>query len=90
MWSPGLLVFQDCEQRRRMGPPLFRPRPLPRLAYLCKLKHPLYCRTELTLQHGRHHAATGHLTRDEVFVPKTRKMRGIEEPKEEGEVQGLK
>jgi len=41
------------------------------------------------ISHGRHHAATGHLTRDEVFVPKTRKMRGIEEPKEEGEVQGI-
>lgn len=22
-------------------------------------------------QHARHHAATGHMTRDEVFVPKT-------------------
>lgn len=24
------------------------------------------------ISHGRHHAATGHMTRDEVFVPKTR------------------
>jgi omega-6 fatty acid desaturase (delta-12 desaturase) len=46
--------------------------------------------SELTLQHGRHHAATGHLTRDEVFVPKTRKMKGLPEVKEEGEVQGMK
>jgi len=41
------------------------------------------------ISHGRHHAATGHLTRDEVFVPKTRKMRGLPEVQEEGEVQGI-
>jgi len=29
------------------------------------------------ISHGRHHASTGHLTRDEVFVPKTRKERGL-------------
>lgn len=29
------------------------------------------------ISHGRHHAATGHLTRDEVFVPKTRKELGL-------------
>ncbi|KAL7414509.1 delta-12 fatty acid desaturase [Mrakia frigida] len=26
------------------------------------------------ISHGRHHAATGHLTRDEVFVPRTREQ----------------
>lgn len=26
------------------------------------------------ISHGRHHAATGHMARDEVFVPKTRSM----------------
>ncbi|WVR06310.1 hypothetical protein IAU60_003340 [Kwoniella sp. DSM 27419] len=41
------------------------------------------------ISHGRHHAATGHLTRDEVFVPKTRKARGVPEMKEEGEIDGL-
>ncbi|WWC70787.1 uncharacterized protein I206_104739 [Kwoniella pini CBS 10737] len=41
------------------------------------------------ISHGRHHAATGHLTRDEVFVPPTRKERGVPEMKEEGEVLGL-
>lgn len=28
------------------------------------------------ISHARHHAATGHLTRDEVFVPRTRAQRG--------------
>lgn len=28
------------------------------------------------ISHARHHAATGHLTRDEVFVPRTRSERG--------------
>jgi omega-6 fatty acid desaturase (delta-12 desaturase) len=41
------------------------------------------------ISHGRHHAATGHLTRDEVFVPKTRKELGYPEVKEEGEILGL-
>ncbi|KAK1925686.1 putative delta-12 fatty acid desaturase [Papiliotrema laurentii] len=40
------------------------------------------------ISHGRHHAATGHLTRDEVFVPKTRKDLGLE-VKEEGELLGI-
>lgn len=29
------------------------------------------------ISHARHHAATGHLTRDEVFVPKTRAQKGL-------------
>ncbi|KAK0522444.1 hypothetical protein OC834_006276 [Tilletia horrida] len=29
------------------------------------------------ISHARHHAATGHLTRDEVFVPRTRAQRGL-------------
>lgn len=29
------------------------------------------------ISHARHHAATGHLTRDEVFVPRTRTQRGF-------------
>ncbi|WVQ96718.1 hypothetical protein IAU59_003825 [Kwoniella sp. CBS 9459] len=41
------------------------------------------------ISHARHHAATGHLTRDEVFVPKTRKERGVPPMKEEGEITGL-
>ncbi|WVQ65742.1 uncharacterized protein L199_003920 [Kwoniella botswanensis] len=41
------------------------------------------------ISHGRHHAATGHLTRDEVFVPVTRKERGAPEMKEEAEIRGL-
>jgi omega-6 fatty acid desaturase (delta-12 desaturase) len=41
------------------------------------------------ISHGRHHAATGHMTRDEVFVPKTRKELGYPELKEEGEVLGI-
>ena len=42
------------------------------------------------ITHARHHAATGHLTRDEVFVPKTRKELGYPEIKEEGEFLGLR
>lgn len=30
-----------------------------------------------TAQHAKHHAATGHMTRDQVFVPKTRSQRGL-------------
>ncbi|ORX40112.1 putative delta-12 fatty acid desaturase [Kockovaella imperatae] len=41
------------------------------------------------ISHARHHAATGHMTRDEVFVPKTRKQLGLPELAEEGEVRGL-
>ncbi|KOS15782.1 delta-12 fatty acid desaturase [Malassezia pachydermatis] len=29
------------------------------------------------ISHARHHAGTGHMTRDEVFVPKTRSSRGL-------------
>jgi omega-6 fatty acid desaturase / acyl-lipid omega-6 desaturase (Delta-12 desaturase) len=29
------------------------------------------------ISHARHHAATGHLTRDEVFVPRTRAQKGL-------------
>lgn len=29
------------------------------------------------ISHARHHAATGHLTRDEVFVPRTREQKGL-------------
>lgn len=29
------------------------------------------------ISHARHHAATGHLTRDEVFVPRSRQQRGL-------------
>lgn len=42
------------------------------------------------ISHGRHHAATGHLTRDEVFVPRTRKQLGYPEVEEEGEILGMK
>ncbi|WVQ73190.1 hypothetical protein IAR50_002755 [Cryptococcus sp. DSM 104548] len=41
------------------------------------------------ISHARHHAATGHLTRDEVFVPKTRKQRGAPEITEEAEILGI-
>lgn len=41
------------------------------------------------ISHGRHHAATGHLTRDEVFVPKTRSEIGVGPMKEEGELLGI-
>ncbi|ADV21904.1 omega-6 fatty acid desaturase (delta-12 desaturase) [Cryptococcus gattii Ru294] len=41
------------------------------------------------ISHGRHHAATGHLTRDEVFVPRTRKQLGYPEVEEEGEILGM-
>lgn len=41
------------------------------------------------ISHARHHAATNHLTRDEVFVPKTRKELGYPEMKEEAEIAGL-
>ncbi|OWZ47101.1 omega-6 fatty acid desaturase (delta-12 desaturase) [Cryptococcus neoformans c45] len=41
------------------------------------------------ISHGRHHAATGHLTRDEVFVPRTRKQLGYPEVEEEGEILGI-
>jgi len=29
------------------------------------------------ISHAQHHAATGHMTRDQVFVPKTRSQRGL-------------
>lgn len=41
------------------------------------------------ISHGRHHAATGHLTRDEVFVPRTRSQQRIPAVKEEGELDGM-
>ncbi|KAK8858544.1 hypothetical protein IAR55_002773 [Kwoniella newhampshirensis] len=41
------------------------------------------------ISHARHHAATNHLTRDEVHVPRTRSQRGIPEIKEEGEFLGV-
>lgn len=41
------------------------------------------------ISHGKHHAATGHLTRDEVFVPRTRKELKVPEIKEEAEIDGI-
>lgn len=41
------------------------------------------------ISHGRHHAATGHVTRDEVFVPKTRSEYGAPAIKEEAEIDGV-
>jgi len=41
------------------------------------------------ISHGRHHAATGHVTRDEVFVPKTRSEYGAPAIKEEAEIDGI-
>lgn len=42
------------------------------------------------ISHGRHHAATGHLSRDEVFVPRTRsQLSMVPELKEEGEIHGM-
>jgi fatty acid desaturase len=35
------------------------------------------------ISHARHHAATGHMTRDQVFVPKTRTQRGLPPAHEE-------
>ncbi|OCH84578.1 delta12-fatty acid desaturase [Obba rivulosa] len=29
------------------------------------------------ITHGKHHASTGHMTQDQVFVPKTRSQRGL-------------
>lgn len=40
------------------------------------------------ISHGKHHAATGHMTRDEVFVPRTRSQLGYPEVKEENELEG--
>ncbi|EIW66753.1 hypothetical protein TREMEDRAFT_45585 [Tremella mesenterica DSM 1558] len=41
------------------------------------------------ISHGRHHAGTNHLTRDEVHVPKTRKQLKAPEMKEEAEILGI-
>ncbi|WVN85013.1 uncharacterized protein L203_100154 [Cryptococcus depauperatus CBS 7841] len=46
------------------------------------------------ITHAHHHAATGHLTRDQVFVPRTRKQLNgdklrIPEIEEEGEILGI-
>jgi len=41
------------------------------------------------ISHARHHAATNHLSRDEVFVPRTRKQQGVSEMQEEGELLGI-
>lgn len=41
------------------------------------------------ISHGRHHASTGHLTRDEVFVPRTRSQLGIQGQKHESEQRGV-
>ena len=40
------------------------------------------------ISHGSHHAATGHLTRDEVFVPKTRSQVGLSAANED-EILGI-
>ncbi|GHJ89740.1 hypothetical protein NliqN6_6142 [Naganishia liquefaciens] len=41
------------------------------------------------ISHARHHAATGHMTRDEVFVPRTRSYVGVGDIKEEAEIDGF-
>lgn len=42
------------------------------------------------ISHSRHHAATGSLTRDEVFVPRNRKERNLPAAKDDAEIAGLK
>jgi hypothetical protein len=42
------------------------------------------------ISHGQHHAATGHMTRDQVFVPRTRSQLGHPAVKEDEEIQGIK
>lgn len=42
------------------------------------------------ISHSRHHASTGSLTRDEVFVPRTRKERKLPEAANEDEIVGIK
>lgn len=41
-------------------------------------------------QHGQHHAATGHLTRDQVFVPRTRKEKGFPAINDDAEIQSTR
>jgi omega-6 fatty acid desaturase (delta-12 desaturase) len=41
------------------------------------------------ISHGRHHASTGSLTRDEVFVPRTRTERNLPAAKDDDEVVGF-
>ncbi|BEJ16247.1 hypothetical protein CspHIS471_0508520 [Cutaneotrichosporon sp. HIS471] len=41
------------------------------------------------ISHSRHHASTGSLTRDEVFVPHTRSDRGLPKPATEDEFIGI-
>lgn len=41
------------------------------------------------ITHGQHHAATGHLTRDQVFVPRTRSQMGHPVMKDDDEVLGI-
>jgi omega-6 fatty acid desaturase (delta-12 desaturase) len=41
------------------------------------------------ISHGRHHASTGSLTRDEVFVPRTRSERGLPPAKSDDEIIGF-
>lgn len=41
------------------------------------------------ISHAKHHAATGHASRDEVFVPRTREQQGFPAVKEEAELSGI-
>jgi len=41
------------------------------------------------ISHGQHHAATGHMTRDQVFVPRTRSQLGHPAIKDDEELQGI-
>lgn len=41
------------------------------------------------ISHAQHHAATGHLTRDQVFVPRTRKELGFTEAQDDSELNGI-
>jgi len=40
------------------------------------------------ISHGQHHAATGHLERDQVFVPATRSEKGLPAAKDDEELAG--
>lgn len=51
---------------------------------------PLVVEFNADRQHGQHHAATGHMTRDQVFVPRTRSQLGHPAIKEDEETQGIR
>lgn len=81
MWSPGFLRVKNHQQYSWLGPSLG----VGRSSINCRVTTNVTCDSfslgvpyqAWRITHAKHHASTGHMTQDQVFVPPTRSQVGL-------------